>query len=82
MLTPIATSIRGAAEITSLSETTIDSAIRAGILPVRRFGNRTLIRLVDLATWVDSMPVGRPAAPKQLEGRRTGRPRKITGGAQ
>ncbi len=75
----LAVSIRGAAQATSLSDSTIDTAIRAGDLPVRRFGNRTLILMRDLERWLESLPVGRAAAPPQLEGRRTGRPRK-TGG--
>lgn len=77
---PIAVSITGAAELTSLSATTLDAAIRAGTLPVRRHGNRTLIRVADLQKFIDSLPEGRPEAPPQLEGRRTGRPRKQIGG--
>lgn len=77
---PIAVSIPAAAQLTSLSESKVDEAIRIGALPVRRYGNRTLIRVADLTAWVDSMPVGRNAAPPQLEGRRTGRPRKNSGG--
>lgn len=75
--TPLSLSIPGAAAATSLSESTIDAAIRAGILPVRRHGNRTLILARDLERWLESLPVGRPGAPPQLEGRRTGRPKKI-----
>lgn len=78
----LALSIPGAAKATSLSESTIDTAIRAGILPVRHHGNRTLILTRDLARWLDSMPTGRPPAPPQLEGRRTGRPRKIVSGGR
>lgn len=78
---PIAVSIPAAALLTSLSESKVDEAIRMGALPVRRYGNRTLIRVADLTAWIDSMPVGRNAAPPQLEGRRTGRPRKNAGGA-
>lgn len=78
---PLAVSIPAAAQLTSLSESKVDEAIRLGALPVRRYGNRTLIRVADLSAWIDSMPVGRPAAPPQLEGRRTGRPRKNSGGA-
>ena len=74
---PIALSIPGAAQATSLSESTIDAAIRAGVLPVRRHGNRTLILMRDLERWLESLPAGRPTAPAQLEGRRTGRPKKI-----
>lgn len=76
---PIAVSIPAAAHLTSLSESKVDEAIRIGALPVRRYGNRTLIRVADLTAWIDSMPVGRPDAPPQLAGRRTGRPRKIPG---
>lgn len=79
---PLATSITGASEITSLSKSVIDSAIRAGTLPVRRHGNRTLILMRDLERWLDALPSGRPASPLQLEGRRTGRPHKNAGGAQ
>lgn len=79
-LTPIAVSIHAAAQLTSLSESKVSEAINVGALPVRRYGNRTLIRIVDLSAWIDAMPVGRPAAPPQLEGRRTGRPRKVKQG--
>jgi hypothetical protein len=67
----------GAAAVTSLSESVIDAAIRAGILPVKHHGNRTLILARDLERWLNSLPTGRPTAPPQLEGRRTGRPRKV-----
>lgn len=73
---PIAVSIPAAAHLTSLSESKLAEAIKIGALPVRRYGNRTLIRMADLTAWIDSMPVGCNAAPPQLEGRRTGRPRK------
>lgn len=76
LLQPIAVSLDGAAEITALSKSTIDIAIRGGELPVRHRGNRTLILVVDLQKWIDSMPAGRPAAPPQLAGRRQGRPPK------
>lgn len=72
----LALSLSGAAQATSLSESTIDHAIRAGVLPVRHHGNRTLILAPDLERWLKSLPVGRPASPPQFEGRRTGRPRK------
>lgn len=73
---PLSVSIRGASELTSLSETKLDQAIRAGTLPVRHHGNRMLIRVTDLQKFVDNLPEGRPDAPPQLEGRRIGRPRK------
>lgn len=75
--TLLALSIPGAAQSTSLSQSTIDAAIRAGELPVRRHGNRTLILTRDLERWLNALPTGRPAAPSHLEGRRTGRPRKV-----
>lgn len=75
----IAVSIAGASEMTSLSQTAIDTAIRAGELLTRHHGNRTLILVRDLEAWVESFPVGRPLAPAHLEGKRCGRPRKDTG---
>lgn len=75
---PMALSLSGAARAASLSESVIDGAVRAGVLPVRHHGNRTLILARDLERWLNSLPSGRPAAPAHLEGRRTGRPRKIT----
>ena len=62
--------------MTSISTTKLDEAIRGGVLPVRHYGNRLVIRVADLEKWVDSFPVGRPAPAPHLEGRRTGRPRK------
>jgi hypothetical protein len=76
-LHPLSYSLTGAAAATSLSESVIDAAIRAGTLPVRHHGNRVLILSRDLERWLAGLPTGRPAAPKQLEGRRTGRPRKV-----
>lgn len=76
-LPPLSYSLTGAAAATSLSESVLDAAIRAGILPVRHHGNRTLILTRDLELWLAGLPAGRPAAPPQLEGRRTGRPRKV-----
>lgn len=76
-LLPLSYSLTGAATVTSLSESVIDAAIRAGTLPVRHHGNRTLILARDLERWLAGLPVGRPAAPQHLEGRRTGRPRKV-----
>jgi len=72
----LALSINETAQATSLSISTIDTAIRAGILPVRRYGNRTLVLMRDLERWLESLPTGRPDAPPQLEGRRTGRPKR------
>ena len=79
--TSLALSIHGAAAATSLSESSLDAAIRTGILPVRRFNNRTLILRADLERFLEALPTGRPNAPKQLEGRRTGRPKKVVSGA-
>jgi hypothetical protein len=74
----LATSLAGAAQMTSLSLSVIDAAIRAGTLPVRRHGNRTLILVRDLEQWVETFPSGRAPSPPHLEGRRTGRPRNAT----
>lgn len=73
---PLAVSITDASAMTSLSVTKVAEAIRAGTLPVRHHGNRTVILVRDLEKWVDSFPVGSPAPHPHLEGRRTGRPRK------
>lgn len=73
---PLAVNIADAAAMTSISTTKLDEAIRAGTLPVRHYGNRLVIRVTDLEKWIDSFPVGRPAAAPHLEGRRTGRRRK------
>ena len=73
-LLPLSYSLTGAAAVTSLSESVIDAAIRAGTLPVRHHGNRVLILSRDLDRWLAGL---RPAAPPQLEGRRTGRPKKV-----
>ena len=72
----LALSKKEAAASTSLSESSIEVAILAGILPVRHHGNRTLILARDLEKFVEALPAGSPDAPPQLEGRRTGRPRK------
>lgn len=77
-ITPLAFSLASAAKASSLSETSLDKAISAGDLPVRRYGNRTLILAKDLSKWLESLPSGRPSAPAHLEGRRSGRPRKFT----
>jgi hypothetical protein len=76
-LLPLSYSLTGAAAATSLSQSKIDAAIRAGEIPVRHHGNRTLILSRDLVRWLESLPSGRSTAPTQLEGRRTGRPRKF-----
>jgi hypothetical protein len=75
----IAVNIAGASEMTSLSQTAIDIAIRAGELRTRHHGNRTLILVRDLEKWVESFPAGRAPAPAHLEGKRRGRPRKDRG---
>lgn len=72
----LALTLEGAAEATTLSKTTLSKAIDADLLPVRRYGNRTLILMPDLKRFLESLPEGRPAAPLQFEGRRPGRPRK------
>jgi len=76
-LHPLSYSLTGAAAVTSLSESVIDAAIRAGTLPVRHHGNRVLILSRDLERWLAGLPTGRPASPPQLAGRRTGRPKKV-----
>ena len=75
---PLAYSIDGAAQATSLSASTIDAAIRLGRLPVKHYINRTLILSSDLEQWLKSLPYERLAPPPQLEGKRTGRPKNIS----
>jgi hypothetical protein len=65
-LSPLAYSIAGASKATSLSESVLDAAIRAGALPVRRHGNRTLILTKELTKWLDSLPSGRAAASSKV----------------
>lgn len=79
---PLSYSLSGAAAATSLSESILDAAIRAGTLPTRYHGNRLLILSRDLERWLMSLPAGRPSAPAHLAGRRTGRPRKYEARAE
>lgn len=63
----LSVSIIDAAQLTSLSRSTLIGAIDAGNLPVRRFGNRTLILMRDLELFIESLPTDRPHSPTQLK---------------
>jgi hypothetical protein len=76
-INPLALSIKGASQASSLSESFIDGAIRAGILPTKTCGNRVLILTRDLEHMLESLPSGRPASPPQFAGKRTGRHKKV-----
>lgn len=76
-LSLLAYSIPEFSKATTLSESTIDQAIRSGVLPVKHHGNRLLILATSGERWLKSLPDGRPNAPPQFEGRRTGRPKGI-----
>lgn len=78
---PIAVDAAGAAYLLQVSKSKVSEAISLDLLPARKYGNRVLIRVVDLIAFVDSMPIGHGTPPPQLAGRRTGRPRKNDGGA-
>ncbi|TAJ21822.1 MAG: hypothetical protein EPO65_00545 [Dehalococcoidia bacterium] len=65
--TKLAYSVKEAVAATGLSETHLDSEIRAGRLKVRRtkqdpetgaVSGKRVIRAVDLQAYIDSLPVG------------------------
>jgi hypothetical protein len=61
-LVPVAHSPERAAELASLSRTRIFEAMRAGKLPAKKAGRRTLIVHEDLVRFVQSLPPARGAA--------------------
>jgi excisionase family DNA binding protein len=56
MLSPIAYSIRGAAEATGLSKTSIYDLLSQGKLRAVKHGKRTLILERDLRQWSEGLP--------------------------
>ncbi|WP_315833460.1 helix-turn-helix domain-containing protein [Bradyrhizobium prioriisuperbiae] len=48
--------IREAAQLSSLGQTSIYKAIREGRLRHRKYGTRTIITRADLASFLDSLP--------------------------
>lgn len=55
MTSPIAVSIKTAAAMTDLSETTIREAVGKNKLPAYRVGRAIRVRVVDLEDWVASL---------------------------
>jgi excisionase family DNA binding protein len=59
----IAVKVKTAAAVTEISETTIREAISKQELPAFRVGREIRIRVIDLETWVASLPrVGEESA--------------------
>lgn len=58
----IAVTINDACRITGLGRSKIYEEINAGRLPVRKAGQRTLIRVSDLQAYIDALPAGGPVA--------------------
>lgn len=55
-ISPVAVSVQNAANALGLSRTTVWDLVRAGHLPAKRIGNRVVIRVSDLATFVAGQP--------------------------
>jgi excisionase family DNA binding protein len=45
-----------AAKAAGVGRTTLFEAIRKGAIPARKVGRRTIITIVDLDAWLDSLP--------------------------
>lgn len=50
-----AVSIRQAADMVSLDQTTIRDAVNKRHLPAKRLGRKILVRVVDLEAWFDGL---------------------------
>ena len=57
-------SIQDVCTYTGLSRTLIAGKIKAGSLPARKAGRRTLVMRSDLTRWLLSLPEIRPTAPR------------------
>lgn len=55
-MTSMAVSIRNAAQITDISETTLRDAINKQELPAHRVGRAIRIRVADLDDWLAGLP--------------------------
>ena len=53
----LALTIAEAAQLSSLGQASVYKAIRHGQLSSRKFGTRTVITRVDLASFLDNLPV-------------------------
>jgi excisionase family DNA binding protein len=58
---PLAHTVANAVQVSGVSRSSLYEAIKAGDLPVRKAGRRTLILHADLAAWLQTLPVGRSA---------------------
>ena len=59
--TPLSTSVRDVAALTSLSEYEIRNAINKGDLPARKVGRRLVILTDDLRAWLEALEPARTA---------------------
>ncbi len=53
---PVALSVESAARAIGLSRTTVWELVRRGDLPAKRLGNRVMLRVSDLAAFVEALP--------------------------
>ena len=53
---PMALSVENAARLIGLSRSTVWVLVRRGDLPAKRLGNRVLLRMSDLAAFVEALP--------------------------
>jgi excisionase family DNA binding protein len=67
---PLALKPSEAARHIGVSKRHLYNLIRAGKIAARKAGNRTLIRVADLAAYVDALPLKRGSAPL-VAGKRT-----------
>ena len=55
-LKPIAVSINDACAIAGLGRTKLYEEIKLGRIPIRKAGQRTLIKVSDLQSYIDALP--------------------------
>lgn len=58
--TPLAVTINDACRITGIGRSKLYQEINAGRLQLRKAGQRSLIRLVDLRAYIDALPQWHP----------------------
>ena len=56
----LAVPIEEAARRAGVGRTSIYEAVNRGELPLRKAGRRSLIRIADLAAWIDALPNASP----------------------
>jgi excisionase family DNA binding protein len=67
----LALTVREAAQLSSLGQTSIYKAIREGRLRSRKYGTRTIITRADLSFFLDSLPQENKDSDRGLNARRT-----------